>query len=158
MSLELQPLDDELARLISTLLPAERRKLARSLAQDMRLANAKRIRANIMPDGMPMEPRKPRRRPMRLGDIARARRQLRPTKMFRKATGSLVTRANAGSAELGFTGTAARIMSVHQFGLVDSVSRNAGAPEVAYSERVILGFSDEDRDRMLAKVADHLSR
>jgi phage virion morphogenesis protein len=157
MSLELKPLDDELARLAATLQPGERRKLARSLAQDMRLANAKRIRANVMPDGAPMEPRKPRGRPTRLGDVARAGKQLRPTKMYRKATGSQVTRANAGSAELGFTSSASRVMAVHHFGLGDRVAEDSPA-RAAYPERVVLGFSAEDRDRMLAKVADHLSR
>jgi phage virion morphogenesis protein len=156
--MDTKPLDDELARLASTLQPGERRKLARSLAQDMRAANAKRIRANVMPYGAPMEPRKPRGRPARLGDVARAGRQLKPAKMFRKAPGSLITRANAGSAELGFTSSASRIMAVHHFGLVDRVSAEDGSPRVAYPERVVLGLSAEDRERMLAKVADHLSR
>lgn len=149
----LSPLDDELQRLAASIEPGARRKLASAIATDMRSANAKRIRANVMPDGERMEPRKSRSmRPAKLGDVARQAKKLKPPRMFQKAPDALVRRATAAAAELGFSGAADRIMGVHQFGLVDQVSRESGAPEVAYPERVVLGFSVEDRERVMEKV------
>ena len=156
MSDELLPLDRELARLAAAAGPAERRKLGRSIAADLRTANAKRIRANVTPEGTAMEPRKASR-PTALVSAAKRPKSLRPPRMFTKAPGSLVRSADADMAELGFSGTADRIMSVHQFGLVDRVSRDRGAPEVAYPERTLLGLSDEDRERILAKMTAQLA-
>ena len=152
MSDGLAPLDAELARLAAGASPAQLAKVSRSIAADMRTANARRIRANVTPDGAAMEPRKTLR-PTRLGDAARAGRRIKPARMYAKAPGALVRRSNAQLAQLGFSGAGDRIMAVHQLGLIDSVSRESGAPKVAYPERPVLGFSDADRARIFDKVA-----
>ncbi|MDQ0250968.1 phage virion morphogenesis protein [Sphingomonas kyeonggiensis] len=157
MSDPLDPLDHELARLAASIAPPARKKLAGAIANDLRASNAKRIRANVQPDGERMEPRKASSlRPASLGAVARKKKDLRPPRMFQKAPGYLVKRATAAGAELGFSSSADRIMSVHQLGLVDQVSDKAGSPKVAYPERVVLGLSDEDRDRLTSSVITHI--
>jgi phage virion morphogenesis protein len=157
MSGPLDALDAELARIAANAGPGERKKLARGIAGLMRSANAKRIRANVTPEGAKMEPRKERSmRPRKLGDTARARRSLKPPRMFAKAPGALVRRATEAGAELGFAGAADRIMAVHQFGLVDAVSRESGAPKVAYPERAVIGLPDADRARIFDLAAKQL--
>jgi phage virion morphogenesis protein len=154
----LAPLNEELARLTAAIAPPERKKLAGAIAGDLRTSNAKRIRANIQPDGERMEARKASAmRPQRLGAVAGKKKPLRPPRMFQKAPAYLVRRASAAGAELSFSGAAARIMSVHQLGLVDHVSTEAGSPEVAYPERVVLGLSEQDRDRIATRVHQHVT-
>lgn len=164
MSDDFAPLEDELQRLAETIAPAERKKLAGAVATDLRNANAKRIRANLTPEGEAMEPRKPKAsgnfRPKRLRDqITKLRRSVKSERMFRRATASGYLRkvSSAGEAQVGFVGAMSRIMSVHHYGLRDTVTRDAGSPEVAYPERPILGLDADDRVRILDKVADALA-
>lgn len=62
--------------------------------------------------------------------------------------------ATPTSAWVDFTDRAARIARVSQFGLKDKVA--ADGPEVRYPQRVLLGFSIEDREAMLSTVLEHM--
>ena len=58
------------------------------------------------------------------------------------------------SAWVDFTDRAARIARVSQFGLRDKVGKEG--MEVRYPQRVLLGFSIEDREAMLSTVLEHV--
>ena len=53
---------------------------------------------------------------------------------------------SADAAEVGFAGRVARIASIHQDGLRDRAAPHA--PEVRYPQRVLLGFTNADRERI----------
>ena len=55
---------------------------------------------------------------------------------------------------VGFLGRVARIARVHQEGLTDRVSRNG--PEVNYPARVLLGFTNVDRELIQDSLLRHL--
>lgn len=142
-----------IARLIDQVTPAGRAALARRIAADMRKTNAKRIRDNIEPDGGSMVPRQPRRQGKRLRDrIGPA--ALRGEKMFARANGAkhLRAKATADGAQIGFAGSTARIMRIHQLGLRGKVAPDG--PSVSYPAREVLGISADDRARILTMIGD----
>ncbi len=143
---EFDPLDHELSRLIDGLQPAPRQRLARSVGADLRKAKAQTIRANLTPDGQPMAPRKPR--------AGAKKRSAKATRMFQRAAGPRYLRAKVTPDEItvGYAGAAARILRVHQYGLRDRVSKEPNSPEVTYEARPLIGLTDADRQRVLAKV------
>lgn len=150
---ELAPLEDELERLLLGVAGDARARLARTIATDLRRAQAKRIRANLTPEGAPMVPRKPR------AGAAPKTGSLKPARMFQRAAGARHLRTKVTPAEIavGYAGAAARILRVHQLGLRDRVSDEAGAPEVTYPERRLIGLSADDRRRVLTKVFEHIA-
>lgn len=134
---ELEQLEDWAAPLLAKLKPAERRKLARDLARELRRSQVQRIAAQQNPDGSPFEPRKPQSR-KRVGSVRRRAmfskiRQAKHLKVF----------VTANAAEVGFIGPVARIARVHQLGLRDRVERDG--PYYQYPQRQLLGFTDADR-------------
>ena len=151
MADDLTAIEPWLDGVMARLEPGERLKVARRIGQMLRRRNAERIRANIQPDGSPMEPRKITR-------DKRGRIRGRKGKMFPK-TGlakNLQVRADADQVEVSFKQTVAGAAKVHHYGLVDRVSRNAGAPRVRYPIRRLLGINGEDRDLILAEVSKML--
>ena len=163
MSADFAPLEAALARWAAALAPYERKKLAGAIAADLRGSNAKRIRSNRTPEGEAMEPRKPKAsgglRPKRLRDqLTRSRQSFKQGRMFLRASAPAYLRkqSSAGEAQVGFVGAMGRIMSVHHHGLRDTVTRDPASPQVDYLERPVLGFSGEDRERILAKVIAQL--
>lgn len=135
--------------LLAALGPAERLKLARDIAADLRGRQQRRIAAQLNPDGTPFEPRKPRLR-AKAGRIRRSLfAKLRTTRYLR-------TEATAEGAVIQIAGRAARIARVHQYGLTDRVGK--GGPEYRYPERRILGIADADRDAIADLIIEHLSR
>lgn len=157
------PLEQALDDFASRISPNERAVLARSIATELRDANAKRMRANTQPDGAPMIPRKQRApgkdRTKRIRDeVTGRKRQRRGGKMFLRATAPRYLRkeSSQGEAAVGFVGAMARIMEVHQYGLSDHVTRDPNSPTAVYPARVVLGFTDEDRSRILDQVAAQL--
>lgn len=150
---DIDPLVDALDELTTRLAPAQRLKLSRTIATDLRRESARRIRANVEPDGSPMEARK--RKPVR----GQGRRQVRSDPMFKRAGGATYLRrkSTAEKTEVGFNGAMARIMAVHQYGERDSVERRAGAPVVTYPSRVVLGLTPDDRLRILDQVTQLLA-
>lgn len=132
---ELVALEDWVEPLLAKLGPAKRRELARVIARDLRRSQAKRIAAQLNPDGSRYVPRKPQLRD-RAGSIRRAMfGKIRQAKHL-KASGS------ADEASVGFVGRVARIASVHQFGLTDRVE--AGGALHAYPARRLLGIAAID--------------
>lgn len=165
--------DDDFAPLVSAfediaerLEPRARRQLGRDVAQDLRQANAGRIRPNVQPDGEPMAPRKRRAsgrlRSKRLRDEGSARgpkRTVRQVRMFQRAAGPKYLRkeSSQGDAQVGFVGAMARIMAVHQYGQADHVTRDPSSPLVTYQPRVVLGITPDDRGRILDRVSAQIS-
>jgi phage virion morphogenesis protein len=134
--------------LLTALSSAERRKLARDIAADLRQRQQRRIAAQTNPDGTPYAPRKPRLR-AKQGRIRRSIfARLRTTRYLR-------VDSTADAAMISITGRAARIARVHQYGLTDRVGKRG--PEYRYPRRRILGIADADRDAIAERIIDHLS-
>ncbi|QGH30805.1 phage virion morphogenesis protein [Kluyvera intermedia] len=131
---ELQKVDAWLTALLANLEPAERRRMMRELAQQLRRTQQNNIRLQRNPDGSSYEPRRVTARTKK----GRIKRQ-----MFTKlrTTKYLKTSATADSASVEFAGQVQRIARVHHFGLRDRVSRKG--PEIRYAERRLLGLNDE---------------
>lgn len=151
MSNNLEALETWAAPLLRKLEPAERGKLARSLAQQLRRNQQKRVKAQANPDGSKYTPRK--KRDLR-GKKGRIRRKL---EMFQKLSkvAYLKAKGDGNAISVGFTSRVARIARVHQYGLKDRAER--GAPNVRYDQREILGFADADLDLIRDSLLTHLS-
>ncbi|MES2339593.1 MAG: phage virion morphogenesis protein [Pseudomonadota bacterium] len=149
------PLDDLLTGLADRLDGDARKRLGRTVAEDLRTTNAKRIKANVTPDGEAMVPRKAKPAG-KLTDNAdrKTSKSARAAAMFRRAATPRYLRkeSSAGDAQVGFAGAMARIMRVHHYGLRDTVIRDPKAPEVTYPERPVIGLTTDDRLRILDRV------
>jgi len=137
---DLDALEDWAAGLLRRLQPAERSKLARNLAVELRRSQQQRIIAQRNPDGGAYAPR--RQRNLR-GKVGRIQRKAQMFKKLRTAR-YLKARGDANAITIGFTGRIARIARVHQYGLRDRAER--GAPDVKYRQRELLGFTDAERE------------
>lgn len=160
MAEDLDVLEDWVGGLLAKASPAERRKLARAVATDLRRGQVKRIAEQKNPDGSGFVPRK-KREPLRskAGRLKRQATQRKSGAMFKKLRRAsfLGLEATESEASVGFANaTVARIARVHQDGLRDKVERRGNAPEVAYPRRQLLGFTDDDRRRLLDLVLAHL--
>jgi phage virion morphogenesis protein len=147
----LQQLEDWAGPLLAKLGPAEQRKLARTIARDLRRSQAQRIARQQNPDGSAYEPRKPQKRPAirdRKGGIKA---------MFTKlgTAAHLKQLVNGSEASLAITGRAARIALVHQYGLRDQVS--PGGPSIFYPARALLGLTDAEREHVRDLLLDHIT-
>lgn len=126
----------------------ERRTLLRAVAYELRRRQTVRIAEQRNPDGTSYEPRKPRLR-HGTGRVRRAMFMRLRTSRFMKA------QADPNSAVVSFIGSAERIAAVHQFGLRDRV--NNGGLEVRYAKRELLGFAENDVDRLADMVLAHVA-
>ncbi|WP_288077320.1 phage virion morphogenesis protein [Pseudomonas sp.] len=150
MATDLQQLEDWAAPLLAKISPAEQRKLVRSIAVDLRRRQADRIKAQQNPDGSAFAPRKPQpARYRKPGQIRQMFGKLRLAKHLK------VIKDNQGPA-VGILGRSARIARVHQYGLTDQVQ--AGGPSVQYPERALLGFTDDDVERIRDLLLEHLAQ
>lgn len=161
MAEDLKQLEAWAGALLAKLSEPARRRLARQVAVALRRANVMRIAGQRNPDGSAFTPRKRRAEPLRskAGKLKRRAAARAGGPMFKKLRGGsfLTAKGAASEASVGFTGsTLARIARVHQEGLRDKVERKAGAPEVDYAQRQLLGFTDEDRARLLDQVLAQL--
>lgn len=149
MADDLEALEDWVAPLIEKLETAERRKLARTIGNELRRSQRQRIRSQKNPDGTPYEPRR------RLRDQSG---RIRRKAMFGKITAAryLKVRTTPDAVSVGFFGRVARIAAVHQYGLTEKVDRNG--PAYDYPARVLLGHSDADRELVRDLLIDHLSK
>lgn len=84
----------------------------------------------------------------------RAERQ-RTKAMFRRMKTKIKVLPDPGSATVGIVGRAARIAHVHQYGLRDAVK--PGGKVVQYPERILLGFTDDDVERIRDLLLEHLA-
>lgn len=150
MANNLEALETWAAVLLDRLEPGERSKLARSIGQELRRSQQKRVIAQENPDGSRYSPRKHRDS---RGKKGRIRRKLVMFRKLRAATYLRVRGDNNGVA-VGFTGRVARIARVHQYGLKDRAARSA--PEVKYEQREVLGFADRDLDIIRDELLAHL--
>ncbi|SDU88000.1 phage virion morphogenesis protein [Pseudomonas mucidolens] len=137
--------------LLQQLQPAARSQLARSIGQELRRSQQKRVVAQQNPDGSKFAPRK--KRDLR-GKQGRIRRRLEMFKKLKNAT-YLKARGDSNAITVGFTGRIARIARVHQYGLKDRAER--GAPDVRYEQREVLGFTEADLDVIRDSLLAHLT-
>lgn len=146
MANNLEALETWASVLLERLEPGERSKLTRSIGQELRRSQQKRVMAQENPDGSRFAPRKQRN--LR-GKQGRVKRKLVMFKKLRTAS-YLKVRGDSNTVSVGFTGRVARIARVHQYGLKDRAERSA--PDVRYEQRKVLGFTDVDLDF----IQDHL--
>lgn len=151
MSNNLEALETWAAPLLRKLEPAERGKLARSLAQQLRRNQQQRVKAQANPDGSKYAPRKKRDLRGKKGHIRRK------AEMFQKLrkVAYLKAKGDGSAISVGFTGRVARIARVHQYGLIDRAEPNA--PQVQYDQREVLGFTDADLDLIRDGLLAHLT-
>lgn len=148
---EFEQLEQWAGALLAKLAPAARRKLARTIAQDLRRSQQRRILAQRNPDGSAFAPRKTKNLRGKAGRIKRK-------KLFTKIGQAkhLKATATGDAAVVAFTGRTERIARVHQFGLRDRVSRRG--KQVRFPQRELLGFTDADRTRIRDLLIEHLTR
>ena len=151
MANNLEALETWASGLLEQLQPAARNQLARSIGQELRRSQQKRVTAQQNPDGSKFAPRKQRN--LR-GKQGRVRRKLEMFKKLKNAT-YLKARGDSNAVTVGFTGRIARIARVHQYGLKDRAER--GAPDVQYELRVVLGFTEADLDVIRDSLLAHLT-
>ncbi|WP_205956993.1 MULTISPECIES: phage virion morphogenesis protein [Pantoea] len=135
----LHEVDAWLDALLAKLEPAERKKMLREVARDMRRIQQANMTAQRAPDGSAWEPRRVSAR-TKQGRIKR--------KMFVKLKTAkyLKTKATGDSAEVAFVPAVQRLARVHHYGLRDRVSRRG--IKVKYAERPLLGISGETENRI----------
>ncbi len=147
---ELAPLESFAAGLIASLEPAARRELAREIARRLRESQAKRIAAQLNPDGSAYEPRKPRLRRMK-GGVRR--------KMFSKLRTArwMKVEATPAAAAVTFAAQVQGMARVHQYGLRDKVNLR-GNLEADYPARRLLGFTPAEIATVEDMILAHLAR
>lgn len=128
----LQQVDDWLAALLNKLEPAQRSRMLREVARDVRKIQQANITAQRAPDGTAWEPKR---------ITARTKKGRIRRKMFMKLKTAkyLKAQANANHAEVSFTGQVQRLARVHHYGLRYKVNRRG--TEVKYAERTLLGIN-----------------
>lgn len=151
MASNLEALETWAAVLLARLSPGERSKLARTIGQELRRSQQKRVMAQENPDGSKYASRK--KRDLR-GKQGRIRRKLAMFKKLRTAS-YLKVHGDSNAVTVGFTGRIARIARVHQYGLKDRAEQ--GSPDVRYDRREILGFTDADIDVIRDRLLGHLT-
>lgn len=154
MTDNLDQLETWLGGLIANLSPAEQAKFARDQAIALRRAQTERIAAQKNPDGTSFAPRKKNPRPPFRSKKGRIKRRAaaaaagRP--MFRKVRRLMGVESSASEIAVGFrNASTGRIARVHQLGLRDRVTRAKDAPTASYPARELLGFTEDDRRRLM---------
>lgn len=152
MADELTALEDWAGALMQGIGASGQRQAAKAVATALRKSQQQRIAQQQNPDGTPFAPR--RNAPKLRAKKGRIKRD----RMFAKLRTSTWLKANVegSTAVVEFTGRAAALARVHQYGLVDKVSPTG--PRVRYPRRILLGFSGTDRALIRDTVIDRLSR
>ncbi|MET4054377.1 phage virion morphogenesis protein [Pantoea agglomerans] len=132
----LQLVNDRLEAFISSLSAPARKEMARSIGRKLRASQQQNIKCQQAPDGTPFKPRKAQPVRSKKGRIKR--------EMFAKLRTAkyMKTQASPNEAVIEFAGNVQRMARVHHYGLRDRPARRG--KEVAYDERPLLGFSDDD--------------
>lgn len=149
MADRLSRVEEWASALLGQLTSAQRARLAKELAEELRRRQSRRIAEARNPDGSRYAPRKPQAR-RKKGRIRRAMFAKLRTARFLKTTSS------ADASVLHFTRDVERIARVHQEGLRDRVQRDG--PIVQYPARELLGLADADVERIADVVLDFLSQ
>ncbi|MBB4728262.1 phage virion morphogenesis protein [Xanthomonas arboricola] len=145
---ELTALENWAAPLLARLQPGERRTLARKIGTELRRSQSQRIGKQQAPDGTPYAPRKQQLR-QKSGRVKRAKMfaKLRQARYFKVS-------ASPNAVSVGFVGRVSRIARVHQEGLIEQV--RPGGPRARYESRVLLGFSNSNRDMVQGLIIQFL--
>lgn len=132
----LQLVNDRLEAFISSRSAPARKEMARSIGRKLRASQQQNIKCQQAPDGTPFKPRKAQPVRSKKGRIKR--------EMFAKLRTAkyMKTQASPNEAVIEFAGNVQRMARVHHYGLRDRPARRG--KEVAYDERPLLGFSDDD--------------
>lgn len=137
--------------LIERLSAQERKHLARDIARKLRASQAKRIKENKAPDGNNFEARKPQ--PSWRNKKGSIKNKLMFQKLIR--TKYLKPKYSENTASTGFIGLMAYIARQHQYGLRGKVNDHI---QVQYSERQLLGFTDDEQqiiEETIIKYLEH---
>lgn len=145
----LQQLGKQAQAMLSAMSPSERRKVAIDIARTLRASQAKRIRANIQPDGSPMAPRKAQ-------PPLRGRKGALRRKMFAKLVQPRWFKASASVSEatVEYSGSAKRIAAIHHFGLRERIKMY----DIRYPTRQLLGITELDIDKIENTLIIKLSK
>lgn len=150
MSDDFLAIEEWAAGLLAQLRPAERRRVNRAVALELRRNESQRIALQRQPDGSPFAPRHaPKNLRGKKGKIRRA--------MFAKLRTARHIRIDATDTDavVGYTGRAARIAIIHQEGRTDRPG--PGQSPVRYPRRRLIGFTRKSRERVLETLAQHLA-
>jgi phage virion morphogenesis protein len=149
---DMDALEPWLADIAARLTPGRRRALAGKIGRVMRGENAKRVQANVEPDGTVMAARNPKKpRPNAKRSVAgrQPAGACSSASNWRRTCRSRPRRTVPGYRSRGVAGTA----KVHHFGLEDAVDhRIRNSIRVRYKARRLLGFGPGDRDTMTAEI------
>ncbi len=154
MAQELKALEDWAGAFLEKLSPPERKRLAAQVARSLRTTNTRRMTQQQAPDGSRWESRKPppplkgRRKP-------RFETKTGPMMAKLKRAKALKAKGQADGAVVEFLGGAQRVARVHHFGETDNVNPGRG-PRYDYPARELLGYGDEDLDKLRTLVLQHL--
>lgn len=126
-----------------------RLKMGRKMAQALRKLNAKRIAANVQPDGTAMAPRK------KPANVVRDKVR-KSGKMFQrmKLAKNMPISVHPDQIEITFDSKLAQTAAVHHYGLRDRIGRFRGAPSIRYPRRELLGFAPEDINSVTRIILD----
>ncbi|WP_158935304.1 phage virion morphogenesis protein [Burkholderia sp. S171] len=149
---ELQALESWAGGLLSQLQAPARRAALRDIARELRRSQQARIAQQKNPDESAYEARKPRHVKKLRGKQGRIKRAA----MFAKLRQARYLRAesDANGLAIGFVGRIARIARVHQYGESDRVA--PGGVTYKYPARVLLGFTDAERDMIRNMLLKHI--
>lgn len=138
---------------LEKLQPGERIKLATDIGRAIRRNQIARIRSQQNPDGSPYEQRK---KASQKKNFRGKRGAIKRRAMFTKMSTArfMKIQRTAQGIEVGFFGSIARIARVHQEGQVDTVQPSGKS--YAYPSRVLLGFTQQDRDMIRDMLLQHL--
>ncbi len=154
---ELGALEKWAGGMLAQLSPAARRTAMRDVARELRRSQQARIASQRNPDESAYEPRKARA--AKRGKKLREKKgRIKRAAMFAKLrTGRfLKIEADASGLAIGFAGRVARLARIHQFGETERVA--PGGPEYRYPARVLLGFTDTDREMIRDRLLRHLTQ
>lgn len=158
MADDLAALERFLGPLVERLSPGARIRVARKIGEELRRANARRIAANVEPDGAAMEPRKRRKR------LTDGKGRIRRTgKMFPKIrqARSLRITPSPDEVRVGFESPMiAHTARAHHEGLADYVGRTKDGKVIRtqYPRRRLLGISAADEAAIIDAAMEWLGR
>nr|WP_246871674.1 phage virion morphogenesis protein [Pantoea ananatis] len=132
--------DAWLDALLAKLEPAERKKMLREVARDVRRIQQGNMTAQRAPDGSAWEPRRVSAR-TKPGRIKR--------KMFVKLKTAkyLKAKATGDIAEVAFVPAVQRLARVHHYGLRERIRKRG--PLVKYNQRSLIGLSEQTEKNIL---------
>jgi phage virion morphogenesis protein len=151
---DLTALESWAGGLLSQLEAPARRVVLRDIARELQRSQRTRITQQRNPDGSAYEARKPRPKKHLRDKAGRIKRAA----MFAKLKQARYLRAESDATGLavGFAGRIARLARTHQLGLSDRVA--PGGPDYRYPARVLLGFSEADRELIRDVLLKHLAK